>query len=161
MTERWTSYREQKRTIYSTAAKTSQCFTLALLIFVQTLLFNTKHTDSGISKGMEKNHRPACVSPSRMRSAPRGNPSTNDALTKNPQMSYKYILPAPSWLCCSPSSLSHHPRFRAKRLLSSVSTLVTLNCTYSRSRSSCCSFCISSKSSSLRSSSSNPRFRPL
>ena len=55
----------------------------------------------------------------------------------------------------------YQPRFRAKRLLSSASTLDTLNCTYSRSRSSCCSFCISSRSSSLRSNSSKPRLRPL
>ena len=50
---------------------------------------------------------------------------------------------------------------RAKRLLRRASTLPTSNCTYSRSRSSWPSFCISSRSSSLRSSSSRPRARPI
>lgn len=55
---------------------------------------------------------------------------------------------------------SYQPFFLAKRLLRSASTFVTLNCTYSRSRSSWLSFCISRRSSSLRSSSRRPRFRP-
>jgi hypothetical protein len=55
---------------------------------------------------------------------------------------------------------NHQPFFRANRLLSKLSTFGTLNWTYSRSRSSWLSFCISSKSSSLRSSSNRPRLRP-
>lgn len=54
----------------------------------------------------------------------------------------------------------YHPFFRAKRLFRRANTLVTLNWTYSRSRSSRLSFCISRRSSSLRSSSSKPRARP-
>lgn len=54
----------------------------------------------------------------------------------------------------------YHPFFLANRLLRSTRTFDTLNCTYSKSRSSWLSFCISRRSSSFRSSSSNPRFRP-
>lgn len=50
--------------------------------------------------------------------------------------------------------------FLVKRLLSSASTFGTLNCTYSRSSSCWPSFCISRRSSSLRSSSRSPRLRP-
>jgi len=55
----------------------------------------------------------------------------------------------------------YHPFFRAKRLFKSARPLDTLNDTYSRSKSSWLSFCISSRSSSLRSNSRRPRFRPL
>ena len=55
----------------------------------------------------------------------------------------------------------YHPFFRANRLFRSASTFGTLNCTYSRSRSSWLSFCISRRSSSFRSSSNNPRLRPI
>ena len=54
----------------------------------------------------------------------------------------------------------YQPFFLAKRLLRSAKTLGTLNWTYSRSRSSWLSFCISSRSSSLRSNSRSPRLRP-
>lgn len=54
----------------------------------------------------------------------------------------------------------YQPFFRAKRLLSRARTRETLNWTYSRSRSSWLSFCISSKSSSFRSSSNRPLARP-
>lgn len=55
----------------------------------------------------------------------------------------------------------YHPFLRAKRLFSNARTFDTLNWTYSRSSASMLSFCISRRSSSLRSSSSRPRFRPL
>lgn len=55
----------------------------------------------------------------------------------------------------------YQPRFRANFLLRWTSSFDTLNCTYSRSRSSWLSFCISSKSSSFRSSSNSPRLRPV
>lgn len=54
----------------------------------------------------------------------------------------------------------YQPFFLEKRLLSRAKTFETLNCTYSRSRSSWLSFCISRRSSSFRSNSSNPRARP-
>lgn len=63
---------------------------------------------------------------------------------------------------CPVQLVVYQPLFlRAKRLLRRFSTFVTLNCTYSRSRSSWLSFCISKRSSSFRSSSSRPRLRPL
>jgi hypothetical protein len=67
----------------------------------------------------------------------------------------------PSLLHTGPRRRPYHPFFLAKRLFSNTNTLLTLNWTYSRSRSSWLSFCISSKSSSLRSSSRRPRLRPL
>ena len=51
--------------------------------------------------------------------------------------------------------------FLANRLLSNVKTFATLNWTYSRSRFSCPSFCISKRSSSFKSNSSSPRARPV
>lgn len=59
------------------------------------------------------------------------------------------------------SWLVHHPFFRAKRLFSNANTFGTLKWTYSKSRASWLSFCISRRSSSLRSSSSSPRLRPV
>lgn len=59
------------------------------------------------------------------------------------------------------SCYSYHPFFLAKRLFKSAKTFGTLNWTYSRSRSSWPSFCISKRSSSLRSSSRSPRLRPI
>lgn len=60
------------------------------------------------------------------------------------------------------SSLNLGPYFfLANRLLRRASTFGTSNWTYSSSSSSCPSFCISSRSSSLRSSSSSPRARPM
>ena len=54
----------------------------------------------------------------------------------------------------------HQPFFLANRLFRWAKTLGTLNWTYSRSRSSWLSFCISRRSSSLRSNSRRPRLRP-
>ena len=72
-----------------------------------------------------------------------------------------YTKAAPAAARGEEESWSYQPFLRANRLLSSASTLGTLNCTYSRSRSSWLSFCISSRSSSLRSNSRRPRFRPV
>jgi len=66
----------------------------------------------------------------------------------------------PSLNYCGVVEIAPH-FFRANRLLSRARTLDTSNWTYSRSRSSWPSFCISSKSSNFKSNSSNPRARPL